>query len=250
MAGSTWLKVDGGIFQHPKTRRVSRMLNISTVHVVGHLVDMWIWGMHVFPQGVLTGADASDIAEAAEWTGDPEEFLTALLSCGNGGAGFLERNEEGTLIFHDWDEYGGQLIRKREADAERKRKAANKTFQGNPADVPRNSTEGVSEFRPKKEKEREENQKEKTETDEKLTHQRLREEFLSIFDLVPGRNRETEKRSALQEYEISRKAGTSAEEIQAGIIRYRDYLAADPNRHPYNLTTFFEKELWRDAWKK
>ena len=53
--------------------------------------------------------EAEDIADAAGWEGNPEEFLNAMIDCGRGSkCGFIEKTEKGMFI-HDWDEYGGIL---------------------------------------------------------------------------------------------------------------------------------------------
>jgi hypothetical protein len=99
--------------------------------------------MDYTPDGDLGDYTAADVADGVEWAGDPAELLAALRECG-----FVD----GTTI-HDWEDYGGKLHRKRQADAERKReerqareqgkrgrpKPVQRTSNGRPADVPRMS---------------------------------------------------------------------------------------------------------------
>lgn len=98
------------------------MLGIQRVHLVGHLHALWWWAMDYAPSGSLSGFDAADIADAMEWEGDPDALIGALLGCGVGdGAGFLDAADDGSISIHDWDDYAGKLLGKRNRDAARKR---------------------------------------------------------------------------------------------------------------------------------
>ena len=68
--------------------------------------------------GSLARYDAYEIAEAAQWNGDAQAFLDALIE-----AGFIDRKGD-DLTLHDWDEYAGKLLERRAKDRERKRTAA------------------------------------------------------------------------------------------------------------------------------
>ncbi len=108
--------------EHPKTKRLKRSLGVSLPAAIGHLQCLWWWVMDYAPKGDLTGFEATDIAEGAEWDGDPDVFVDALCACGPAGSdGFLERTTDGRLLVHDWWQYGGKLIVKRFVDAFRKR---------------------------------------------------------------------------------------------------------------------------------
>ncbi len=131
-----WIESHQDLGGHPKAKRLARKLGISLPTAVGHLQFLWWWCLDYAPTGDLTGYESEDIADAARWEGDAEQFVDALISCGKaGGNGFLERDEEGELHVHDWDEYAGKLIEKREKDAERKRKE-----RACPTDVQRTSS--------------------------------------------------------------------------------------------------------------
>jgi DnaD/phage-associated family protein len=96
----------------------------------------------------LSDFDAADIAEAAEYEGDPQAFVDALLNCGvKGGSGFLRHDQDtSALLVNDWHQYGGKLFTKRSQSATRMRnmreRKANKT-DGN-ADVTRNDSVTVT----------------------------------------------------------------------------------------------------------
>ena len=114
-----WFKVNQTLTRHPKLKRLARGLGISEPTAIGHLILLWGWAMDYAPDGDISEFDAEDIAGVAGWDGDADTFIAALLSCGIRGDGFLERTEDGGLIFHDWEENIG-------SDLEQRRKAAEK----------------------------------------------------------------------------------------------------------------------------
>jgi hypothetical protein len=63
--------------------------------------------------GDLSKFTDEDIADASEWDGDPRQFIDALVY-----SGFIDKEGEWKHI-HDWDEYVGRLIEKREYNKER-----------------------------------------------------------------------------------------------------------------------------------
>lgn len=84
--------------------------------------------------GDLHGYDDADIAEAALWEGKPSEFAETLRF-----VGFLDEDERGHVVIHQWSDYAGKLIAKRKADALRKRATRlgipmPRTSGGHPAD--------------------------------------------------------------------------------------------------------------------
>jgi|GEM_PF-5325104 len=111
------------VVAHPKTCRAARLLGVSRPAVIGHLASLWLWATHYAPSGDLTRFDAADIAEAAGYEGDPDQFLQALTSCGPGGsAGYIDQ-DGGRVTLHDWMDHTGRTLANRVADAERKRQA-------------------------------------------------------------------------------------------------------------------------------
>lgn len=114
-----WIESHQELRDHPKVRRFARRLGISIPAAIGHLHLLWWWALDYAMDGDLSKYDAADIADAAQWDGDPDEFLAALMECGvGGGAGFVERTEAGELLLHDWWDYAGKLIQQRTAYSE------------------------------------------------------------------------------------------------------------------------------------
>ncbi len=112
-----WIEVHQSLPTHRKTRRLARELKLNGKDfpkAVGHLVMLWLWAIDNAPSGDLGSIDPYDVADAAEWSGDPEKFMDALKK-----SGFVDED----MHIHDWDAYIGKLIDRREANAQRNREA-------------------------------------------------------------------------------------------------------------------------------
>ena len=106
---------------HPKIKRAGRVLGVSKAQMVGHLICLWWWCLDYAEDGNLSDFNNADIAEASEWEGDPDTFVSALLNCGPADrAGFLVDTGDG-LEINDWAEYGGKYITKRNQGRKRQR---------------------------------------------------------------------------------------------------------------------------------
>ena len=132
-----WCEFHDTLRAHHKTLRAARLLSLRPVYVMGHLGALWTWALQNAQDGDLTDLDHEDIAQAAGWDGPPDDFVTALLVCGKKDRpGFLERTEEGRLVLHDWHDYAGKLLERRNAEAERKRlDRERRASAGRPRDV-------------------------------------------------------------------------------------------------------------------
>lgn len=120
-----WIELHQQLPTHPKTKRLVRALGLTVPQdipqVVGHLCMFWLWCIDYAIDGSLKSMSEQDIADAAGWYGDPETFFNAMLS-----ERFIDINEDGECIVHDWDDYIGRLIdyrakeRKRNAEKQRR----------------------------------------------------------------------------------------------------------------------------------
>ena len=118
-----WIKSNQELAQHPKVKRLARMLEITVPDAIGRLHLLWWWAMDYAQDGDLSKFDALDIADAMMWDGDPQRLIESLVQCGSKGSGFLDMSEAGALTIHDWDEHCGHEFEKREKDAQRKRES-------------------------------------------------------------------------------------------------------------------------------
>lgn len=112
-----WIESHQELARHPKTLRLARLLGVQVAAAIGHLHLLWWWAMSYAQNGDLSRFPDEDLAEAMLWDGEPVLLAEALM-----GAGFLDDGRQ----IHDWDEYAGRLVERREAgrkaNAERQRK--------------------------------------------------------------------------------------------------------------------------------
>jgi hypothetical protein len=108
----SWIPSHDSLKDHPKRKRLSRLLEISQYEAIGILHCLWWWALDYAPDGDLARFDPADIGDGIDYQGDPKELLNSLAS-----AGFLDG-----LVIHDWSEYGEALFRRRQANAERQRR--------------------------------------------------------------------------------------------------------------------------------
>ena len=129
-----WIEAHQELRNHPKTKKAARLLGISRPQMIGHLFCLWWWCLDYSANGNLSAFDNADIADGAEWEGDPDRFVHSLIDCGpSNRPGFLVDNGAG-LEVKDWSEYGGKYITKRDQGRERQRNFRTKKRQSN-ADV-------------------------------------------------------------------------------------------------------------------
>lgn len=145
---SEWIKLYAAAFTHPKTRRLAKRLNIAPAAAVGHLSALWSFTAEFAPDGDLGRFDNEEVELGAGWEGEDGKFIGAAKA-----AGYLVERQ-GSLLIHDWSDYGGKLVERRAA--ERKRSAERRATAGRPQD-----DRSTTEVRPLAERrEREEREKE------------------------------------------------------------------------------------------
>ena len=113
-----WIESHQQLENHPKLKRFARLLGVSKQAAIGYLHLLWWWALDYAPQGqVIPPFDAEDVADAMEFTGSPADLVGVLIT-----AGFFD-NTDGAITIHDWHDYAGKLLDKRESDRLRKEKA-------------------------------------------------------------------------------------------------------------------------------
>jgi hypothetical protein len=113
-----WIEVHQSLVSHKKTMALCDALAIEPAHAVGHLVCLWTWSIDNAPHGDLSGVQPATIARAAGWPRNrTQQLLDALVQ-----SGFLECADE-RLRIHDFEDYIGKLIARREANVLRTRAA-------------------------------------------------------------------------------------------------------------------------------
>lgn len=84
---------------HRKRKRLSLMLGPGATD---YLVDLWLTAAEDRPDGRLVDWDEVDIALAANYPGEPEELVQALVKCK-----WLDLGGDGVFSLHDWEEHNG-----------------------------------------------------------------------------------------------------------------------------------------------
>jgi len=84
---------------HPKRIKLGRRLGAAGALA---LIDLLLSVAQSKPDGLLCGWSDDDMAIAARWDGEPEEFVSALVELR-----FLDRDEDGSYSIHDWTEHNG-----------------------------------------------------------------------------------------------------------------------------------------------
>lgn len=112
-----WIQVHQQLKDHRKLLAAADDLEIEPAHMLGLLISFWLWALDNTPGGSLEGISNRNIARAAQWNGNPDALAEAMKN-----AGFLDKNDDGTLEIHDWYEYTGKLIDQREAEKLRSRR--------------------------------------------------------------------------------------------------------------------------------
>jgi len=107
---------------HRKRRKLKKLLGPSSTD---YLIDLWITVAQQRPKGVLYDFDIDDIADAANYTGDPEVFIHALSECG-----FIEEIETDLYAMHDWEKYQSWVYQS-EKRSEKARSAAKARWDKN-----------------------------------------------------------------------------------------------------------------------
>jgi len=81
---------------HRKRKRLRLLLGDNATD---YLIDLWLTVAQDRPDGVMTGWKTVDIALAAGWEGDAEQFTASLIDCG-----LLDKADD-VYRLHDWEEH-------------------------------------------------------------------------------------------------------------------------------------------------
>lgn len=114
-----WIELHQSLWTHRKTFILAAILGIDELYAAAHMSKLWTWALDNAQNGDLTGLPNKVIAFGAGWTGDENAFVDALVN-----AGWIDQ-EGGTVCLHDWYDYAGRLIEKKEANKERAKRSRN-----------------------------------------------------------------------------------------------------------------------------
>lgn len=103
-----WIEVHQSLLTHRKTLRLCRLLKMDKFSVTGRLMALWCWALDNAQDGFIHTGDSDLLADVMGWDEPTRELIAALQV-----AGFIDMVEEGYQI-HDWNDYAGKLIDRRE----------------------------------------------------------------------------------------------------------------------------------------
>ncbi len=126
-----WIESHQELANHPKVWRLAKELAISVPAAIGHLHLLWWWALTYAESGEVGNIDFTQISRAAYWEGEPSSLIAALID-----VGFLDESGP-SISLHDWHDFAGKLIDRRNADRERKRNVG--LSAGSPQELRRNS---------------------------------------------------------------------------------------------------------------
>lgn len=243
-----WIESHSELRDHPKSKRMKRKLRISEHETVGLLHYFWYWALEFAPDGDITNLSDEDIADGCRFTGEPEEFVSALIH-----AGFVDEID-GFRIIHDWFKHAGKLIAWRQKEAERARVNREKNGKKpvNTHSVQR--TDGV-----RTEDDLRTNRGTYvpvTVTDTKdikhiVDSDECAQTFETFWTDYPKKNGKAE---ALKKWAIYHKKGEiSIDAIMDGLNRYLNYIDHERkrgfDRQYMDGKTFVNQKQWESEWK-
>ena len=131
-----WIELHQTLREHKKMFACADELNLSRIEMIGTLISIWLWALDNAQDGSLNGVSDKTIARVCDF---PEKKAGKLMEalCKHG---WLDK-EDGHYIIHDWRDYAGKLMERREKDRERKKitKGIRKNSAGIPAEGMQNS---------------------------------------------------------------------------------------------------------------
>lgn len=131
-----WIELHQTLREHRKMFACADELNLSRIEMIGTLISIWLWALDNAQDGSLNGVSDKTIARVCDF---PEKKAGKLMEalCKHG---WLDK-EDGCYIIHDWRDYAGKLMERREKDRERKKtsKGTRKNSAGIPMEETKNS---------------------------------------------------------------------------------------------------------------
>lgn len=107
-----WIELHQAVWTHRKTFELASLLDLDETYAAAHVIRLWSWALDNAPDGNLSGLSDRAIAYGAGWRGEVGIFLGALVD-----AGWLDDDRR----IHDWEEYAGRLVERRQENARRAR---------------------------------------------------------------------------------------------------------------------------------
>lgn len=141
-----WIEAHQNLSKHRKLIKTAGRLSVDRHKLIGHLLEFWWWALDNVPSnGFMENITDDEISIAAEWNEDHKIFVQALIE-----GGFIEEKPDGRWL-HDWYDYAGKLLDKREKEKKRSkiRRSTSGRNDGRLTDS-HSDTRGLTDERPPK----------------------------------------------------------------------------------------------------
>lgn len=109
-----YVKCFDSIREHPKMYALAETLKIPDYAAIGIIMGVSLWGARNTRGGDITDIPTRALADAIHWKKKPELLFNALVDCG-----FIDKTEDGRIVLHEFEEYGGKLEEARQKSSER-----------------------------------------------------------------------------------------------------------------------------------
>lgn len=126
-----YIEVHTSLRENLKLSRLSKRLDVPEVHMVGHLVYLWLWALGCTGiEGEITKVSPEEMAIIMQYEGDATKLYEEMLAC------HWITKTDGKVFINDWNEYGGKVMARRDALAAYHRELRNKKKGIVPTDKP------------------------------------------------------------------------------------------------------------------
>lgn len=113
----TWIKVEGRVVSHPKTLHLAELWGCDPLTVVGFLVSFWDYLLEYQSDGQASGVRPSQLEKLAASCQQRALAVHLTVLDALKESGFVD--PDGRV--HDWEDYAGALVTRRQRDRDRKR---------------------------------------------------------------------------------------------------------------------------------
>jgi len=140
-----WIESHQTLWRHPKTQKAARLAGVSLHEMIGLLHCFWWWSLDYAEDGNLDAFDPADVESAVGWTGETGALWEAWTQ-----AGFIDVFADDASTIHDWDQYIGRLLEKRELSRQRAQTSRERarTVRAANKNAARTETHGARSVRP------------------------------------------------------------------------------------------------------
>lgn len=97
-----------GTYNHPKTRRLARLLHIPRSYAYGLVTAMWDYAEEHCKYGDIGKCADFEIEEEVDWNGDEGAFVAACIT-----AQWLDEDATHRLLIHDWPDHCEDTVHNR-----------------------------------------------------------------------------------------------------------------------------------------